>query len=382
LTLSAPVQQAIEAELSAKFGVNVQIADDMQNFRSSSVYRCALQQSPGGTAPNRVIVRVPREGTIRSGRMGLSIEQAALEYLASLGSTLAPRFLAGGGAAGFVVTEDLGNHPSLLDILLAKDPEAAGQGMIAFARGLGRLHTQTAGQPESIHAALPVVRVPVVEHWQQVQKAVMQLGLPTPQQIEGDIEAITCLLAESGGCLSLSNGDCSVVNCQISDGNIRFFDFEEACFQYPLIDAAVLRFPYPTGGPPWYLPPEVTLKGEAAYRAELAKVCPVAQDDNQWERGMAAAVAAWTILRLTRLPKVDAGPDRDAWRLLPSDWSASIPIRSRRQQLVSILETCIDSIHRADTFESFGAWCERLADALRERWPEAAETLPLYPAFV
>jgi aminoglycoside/choline kinase family phosphotransferase len=70
----------------------------------------------------------------------LDNERAALEYLTEIGSPLAPRFLAGSGAAGFLVTEDLGPHPSLLDILLGENPETAKQAPIDFARGLGRLH--------------------------------------------------------------------------------------------------------------------------------------------------------------------------------------------------------------------------------------------------
>ena len=67
----------------------------------------------------------------------------------------------------------------------------------------------------------------------------------------------------------------------------------------------------------------------------------------------------------------------DANTILP----ASVPVRSRRQQLVAILETCIASTRRASAFESLAAWCECLVEALRERWPEAANALPFYPAF-
>jgi len=148
------------------------------------------------------------------------------------------------------------------------------------------------------------------------------------------------------------------------------------------VDAAVLRYPYPTGGPPWHLPQKIGIQIEAVYRATLAEVRAVAQDDNSFEQGMAAGCAAWTILRLARLPRVDAGPDRDRWLLLPPGWSGPIPIRSRRQQLVAILDTCISSARRAGTFEVLAAWCESLVDALRRRWPEATEELPLYPAFL
>lgn len=374
------VRQAVEDALSQRFGGRVQVAAEAQ-FRPSCVFRCTLLQSPPGAAPETVIVRIPREGTSRSGGIGLHNERAALECLAAIGSSLAPRFLAGGGAAGFLVTEDLGDHPSLLDLLLGRDLEAAGQGTLAFARGLGTLHAQTAGLPEGRRAGLAVGRVPVAEHWQQVREAVARLGLPTPQGVDGDIEEIAHLCAEPSDCLALSSGDCSVVNCKVSGDDVRFFDFEEACFRHPLVDAVVLRYPYPTGGPPWRLPREVASRMEAAYRAELARGCPVAEDDGRYERDLAAACAAWTIVRLARLPKVDAGPDQDPWQHLPPGWSGPAPIRSRRRQLVAILETCLTSARRADAFAALAAWCERLTDALRERWPEAAEEAPLYPAF-
>lgn len=380
MTLPDAVRQAAEDALSARFEGRVRIAAEVQNFWPSCVFRCTLLPSSHGTAPDTVIVRVPREGTARTGRTRLHNEQVALTYLNAIGSALAPVHLAGGGEAGFLVTEDLGAAPSLLDLLLGQAPEAARQGIFAFARGLGRLHTQTAGQCESLRVALPVVPVPVAEHWQQVRDAVAQIGLPAPDGVDGDVKALARLLAEPGDDLALSSGDPSVVNCKISGGRVRFFDFEAACFRHPLMDAVILRYLYPTGGPPWRLPYEVTLGVEAAYREELAPVYSVAQDD-RYERGMAAASAAWAILRLARLPKVDAGPDRDPWLLLPPDWSAPVPTRSRRRQLVAILETCIASAHRACAFEALAAWCECLADALHGRWPEAAEALPLYPAF-
>ncbi len=382
MTLSATVRQTVEAALSAKFGGSVQIAADVQNFWPSSVFRCALRQSPGGTAPETVIVRVPREGTARTSRTGLHYEQAVLEYLTDISSNLAPRFLAGGNAAGFLVTEDLGNHPSLLDLLLGKNPEAARQGTLAFAHGLGRLHAQTAIQAKALRSALPITNVPIADHWHQVRNVVAMLALPAPHGVAGDIESLARLLEKPSDCLALSSGDCSVVNCQINHDNVRFFDFEEACFRHPLLDAVVLRYPYPTGGPPWQLPHEVALQSESAYRAELAQVYPIFHNDNDYERSMAASVAAWTILRLARMPKVNAGPDQDPWLLLPPGWMAPIPTRSRRRQLVAILETCIASARRAGAFEAFAAWCECLTDALHERWPEAAEHLPLYPAFL
>lgn len=383
VTLPAAIRRAVEVGLSERFGATVRVIK-AHTIGPCRVFRCTLR-SCDGAAPGTVIVRIPREeGAARSGEDPLGRERAALEYLTAVGSTLAPRFLAGGAGAGFLASEDLGAGPSLLDLLLGEDPETATQAALAFARGLGTLHAQTA--PRAFAggglASLPHAPDPVAEYWRQVREAVGRLGLPAPPPGVGrDVAEISRVLAEPGDCLALSSGDPSVVNCKVSGGSVRFFDFEEACFRHAFSDAAVLRFFYPTGGPPWRLPPSVALRAEAAYRTELAMACPSASSDASYEGGMAAACAAWMIVRLARLARVDAGPDRDAWPLLPPGWSGPVPTRSRRRQLVSILETWLASADRAREFAALAAWCARFTDALRARWPEASEELPLYPAF-
>ena len=188
-------------------------------------------------------------------------------------------------------------------------------------------------------------------------------------------------LAAPGSYLALSNGDASPVNCKVTNGAFQFFDFEAASFRHALVDASVLRYLYPTGGPAWPLPEEVAQPIEPAYREELARGCTVALADASYERGMAVACAAWTILRMARLSRVDAGPDRDIWPLVPVGWSGPLPTRSRRRHLVAIVGTCVASARRAGTLEALAAWCERPVGALHARWPEATEELPLYPAF-
>jgi len=375
-TIPVAVRQTVEDRLSDRYSKPITVAM-VQHLWPSSVFRCTLQSSDGAV-PATVIVRIPREGVARSGSAVLDSERIALEYLTAIGSMLAPRFFAGGAEAGFLASEDLGVGPSLLDLLLGINTRAATEGALAFARSLGRLHAQTIHHPP---IGLPDAHISVAEHWQQVQEAVTQLGLPAPYGVEKDVAEIDHVLNTSGDFTALSSGDPSVVNCKVIDGTVRFFDFEEACFRHAFIDAVVLRYLYPTGGPAWQLPPGITASIESAYRAELAQVYPRVQEDSRYETGMAAACAAWMIIRMARLLRVDAGPDRDPWQLLPPGWSGPVPMRSRRRQLVSILETSIVAMNRASAFDGLADWCERVTDTLRTRWPEATDELPLYPAF-
>jgi hypothetical protein len=390
-TLTPTTRGAVERLLSARFGAPVRIARATE-FPYSQVARCALEAA-NGDAPPTVIVRILRDEPARSGPARLHNERAALEFLTSLGSALAPRVIAGDAAAGLLVAEDLGTHPSLLDLLLGDDGEAARQGLLAFARGLGTLHAQTAGRASDYaeHRARLAPADPdpegltapgrVAESWSRVRDAVARLGLPRPRDVDDDVAEVARVLAAPGAYLALSSGDPSPVNCTVANGAVRFFDFEAAGFRHALIDATVLRYPYPTGGPVWRLPPAVAALVEPAYREAVAPACPDALDDAGYERGMAAASAAWTILRLARLERVEAGPDRDPWPLVPAGWSAPIPTRSRRRQLVSIVETGAASARRAGALDALAAWLDGMIDALRARWPEAMEAIPLYPAF-
>ena len=380
----ASIREAVECGLSERFGVSVRVAE-VQNIWPSQVFRCLLDvwKPASNAVPGTVIVRLPRDGVARSGSDPLDCERAALQHLTAVGTTLAPLYLAGGSEARFLASEDLGTAPSLLDLLLGKDPEAATQGALSFAQSLGLLHAQTfQGEPRTANQAnLPHARKPIQERWEQVKASAAQLGLPTPQGVDQDIAEIIKTLADTSAYFALSSGDPSVVNCKVINGSVRFFDFETACLRHALVDAAVLHFFYPTGGPAWRLSDGMALQIESVYRTELARVCPAATEDASFCGGIAAAGAAWIILRMARLPLVDAGPDRDTWQLLPPDWSGPIPTRSRRRQLVSIIETWISLASRANALGALSTWCERITGALRDRWPEAREELPFYPAF-
>jgi len=109
------------------------------------VTRCTIEGDTGGV-PGSVIVKVRRpEVHRRSEPERLHHEQAALEFLTSIGSTAGPRLLTADNEAGILVMEDLGIGPALEDLLVGSDTSRAEQGLIAFATALGRMHATTAG---------------------------------------------------------------------------------------------------------------------------------------------------------------------------------------------------------------------------------------------
>lgn len=153
VTVPLAVRWTVEHLLSVRFGMRVRVAG-VEDFPYSRVSRCTLEAA-SGAVPTTVIVRVPRgpgDDPARSSLARLRNERAALEFLSLIGSTLVPRYIAGDAAAGILITEDLGTDSSLLDLLLGDDREAARQGLLAFARGLGTLHAQTVGRAPEYNA--------------------------------------------------------------------------------------------------------------------------------------------------------------------------------------------------------------------------------------
>jgi len=100
-TLSLTLRRMVETMLSVHFDARVRIAG-VQDFPYSTVSRCTLDAG-GSTVPQTVVVRLLRKDAARSQPTRLHNEQAALEFLSSIGSTLAPRFIVGDASAGILI---------------------------------------------------------------------------------------------------------------------------------------------------------------------------------------------------------------------------------------------------------------------------------------
>jgi hypothetical protein len=111
---------------------------------------------------------------------------------------------------------------------------------------------------------------------------------------------------------------------------------------------------------------------ESAYRAELARGCPAAQDDLLFGPAVVEACAYWTLRLCSRNP-------RTILELLDQDreWGIST-IRQRVLLRAGILEQLTaESGHLV----ALGATFADIAAKLRTRWPAEADAMPYYPAF-
>ncbi|UVI31848.1 hypothetical protein [Paenibacillus spongiae] len=347
------------------------------------VVRCLIE-ADNSTLPASVIVKLRRLAAHgRSELFRFHNETAALEFLTSIGSTIGPQFLAADDEAGILVMEDLGNGPSLEDLLMGSDSSAAADGLVAFAEALGRMHAATAGhavkyyqlrsrdeKTDSAFDRVSILGLGIERMWSSLQEIMANSPfLPAPLAIHSDIDELLHVLSEPGPFLAFSNGDTCPANCRMTENGLRLFDFEHASFRHTLLDAAALRFPFPACGCWSRLPEHVARRAEDAYRKEMARSCPGVLDPAKFEHGLTVACAAWTIVRMVRLPKLDQG-------------DVPHPIGfSRRGQLLDTIDITVNCSQQSRSLQPLASWLASVSDALRARWPHVPSTQPFYPAF-
>ncbi|MEU4087075.1 hypothetical protein [Streptomyces aureus] len=334
---------------------------DLGGSSRSTVLRCA-------TADGRsVIVKAYGDGpdSLRC----FTAEAAGL----SLGIA-GPEVLGVDTAIPLLVMADLGDAPTLADVLLGNDPAAAEAGLLAWARGLGRLAAA------SVHRRADLTRL-----WARYDR-----GMPSWEEdpwIPRNPASLLALLDEAGIAApaglaeelarigtaggeeypAFTPGDTCPDNNLLTAEGLRLIDFEAACYQSVFMTAAYCRMPFSSCWCVFALPPGTAAEIERAYRDEVVGVYPALADDDVWQAGMRGAIAVWTVDATVRVLPRSA---QDA-PLHPT----RRPVPTRRQLLRHRWEM-------ASELEEFPALAETMRSLLREvagDWDVPA--LPGYPAF-
>ncbi|WP_426502147.1 phosphotransferase family protein [Dactylosporangium sp. McL0621] len=327
-----------------------------------------------------VVVKTRRaDGAGHGGPAGLRREEAALRTVAPTG--VAARFIASDQAAGVVVTTDLADGPTLENVLLGADADAAARAVVELGVAVGRLHAGTRSAGEGYRRALaglgapetdagPGLPWPGVDRWRDVEVACAGLGLPDARGAAGDAAFVEDRIADAGPFAALTHTDLNPGNALVTPQGVRLVDFEGAIFGHLGFDVSFLHFPFPMYSAHWAtLPGSVVTEADRAYRRELAESMP-AEVLGRLDQALAVGAAAALAVRVQRLPLL-AAPGQ------PPDTS-----RRRRAQLVQQIRVFTGLAERAATLPAMAAWFARLADAMSARWPDATTPPPaVFPAF-
>ncbi|MER7769551.1 hypothetical protein [Kitasatospora sp. NPDC096140] len=334
---------------------------DLGGSTRTTVLRCR-------TAEGRSVVVKAYTGG-RDALRGFTAEAAGL----ALGLA-GPEVLGVDREVPLLVLADLGDAPTLADLLLGDDPKAAEEGLLAWAVGLGRLAARSVDRRADLTRlwARYDTGTPTWAEDPWIARAAAALpgvleaaGVAVPDGLGAELARIGTAGGEEYP--AFTPGDTCPDNNLLTPDGLRLLDFEAADFQSVFLTAAYCRMPFSSCWCVFALPDGLARRIEAAYRAEVVPVYPALAKDAVWEDGMRRAVAVWTVhATLGLLPRTaEDGPMHRTRR----------PVPTRRQVLRHRWETAA----RLDGLPAFTETMRRLLREVADGW--RVDPLPGYPCF-
>ena len=384
-TVSAPVLAAAEGLLARKLGREVALGDVVRlsdDGRRNELLRA--RDLSGGSPASFIIKRVvvdsynPEDAASWDTRRFFS-DWAGAEFLsAALDTPRSPRFYAGDYSLGFFILEDLGDHQSLVEPLLEEGAASAERASLTFSATMGSIHAGTIGRFGTFESLLRRINPSLAifsraatelgDRVNQLHDVLEGLGIPLGTGFPQELQTVLSAIESPGPFFSYVHGDPCPDNVSWNGRTMRLIDFEFGGFGHALMDGVYGRMAFPTCWCANRLPNDVLARMEAAYRVELAKGCPEAQEDRIFDAALAIACGFWLLSTLSR----------DLSRAVEADrtWG----IGTMRQRLLARLEAFITFAGESDQLPALRAMASRLLDVLHKAWPETSP-LPLYPAF-
>ncbi|HEY6541010.1 MAG TPA: phosphotransferase [Ktedonobacteraceae bacterium] len=373
--------------LSETFGEPVYLGEgsDLGGSNRSLVLRFPMQGGPEA-APGSVIVKRAVSANFDPDISNepawlLFNDWASLQFLGEIAASehFAPIFYGGDRSAGLFVMEDLGDGTRLDHLLLGHDPEAAESGLMAYASMHGRLHALSMAKREEflrIREALgPTTPFPVEYYsygWLKpaLHMLAERLNEPVQPAVDDELEALKDMLVHPGPFLGFMQDDACPDNRMLVGDNWRMIDFEGAHYGHVLLEGTCCRMPMPTCWCVYRLPQRIMQQAEATYRAELAKGCPEAMNEEMFAQGVVGASVAWALGFHQFM--------RPLGKMLHED--RTLAALSDRQRYLLYLNNAALSSIELHVMPAIGAILLALTRKLSELWPEAVEP-PYYPAF-
>ena len=298
----------------------------------------------------------------------LDTEQRALTLLGETGVPCAPRLLAFDDAAGVLVMEDLTPARSIQELLSGTDGIQSMAALVALAARTGAMHAASRPIASGAWHAHSIFERDVRERWRRLVAAANQLSFPDPAPAAMDVEALIDALPDARW-RTLTHGDITPGNAVICDSEVRLVDFEGAGPRHACLDGAAFRLCFPQYGQWAAIPPDIVAAMDRAYRRELARGVPLAENEAAYNAAMATGCAAWAIVRLSRL-SVIATEDQDPVEKL-----------RRRTQIVHTVESGVTTARQANAYPALTAWLNAVTGEMRRRWPEVNAEPRRFPAF-
>jgi hypothetical protein len=305
---------------------------------------------------------------------------AGLEFLTRVmgEDSPAPAFIAGDRKTGYFIMEDIHVGLDPAQALLGQDPQLARGLMLAIAVELGRMHAATAGRLEEYKPLRLALGRQGDHEVQRVSKLVSSwissldsLDLSLDRGATDDLERVRQTVLHPGPFLAHVHGDPCPDNWWQVAGRMRLFDFELGGFRHALQDGVYGRIHFPTCWCVNRFPEDLPEAMENAYRSELVLGCPQAGEDGVFYPAVVELCAFWFLVTCQWRNGLAALMKEDG------QWG----IATLRQRVLVRGQVLVELTSQFHHLEALGASVARLLELLRNRWPEEADQMPLYPAF-
>lgn len=380
--LTTARRDLVLARLSRLAGEPVTVVDEQHVGHAwAPVTRWVLDRDLPGSGGTVMIKTRRVDDSGHGGPAYLRREAAGLRTAAPTG--VAAALIDFDDGAGVAIQSDLGDGPTLQDLLLDRDhPDAASRaaaGMVDLAVATARLHAGTLGRGLDHQRELDRFAADVVtggayafgpERWDKIEADCAALGLPPAGPAREEVRALLGRIAQPGPYGALVHLDLNPTNVLITDAGARLVDFEGCRYGHLGLDACFLSYPFPHHAAPWgVLPDTVVEAAELAYRTALADG-GADQVLAGHDRVLADGAAITLIGRISRLPLVASADQsaQDAWR--------------RRGQILHQIGVFARLAEPAGGLGAFTDWLHRLAGAMIARWPDTGDPPPpFFPAF-
>ena len=315
---------------------------------------------------------------------------AGIEFLTEIGSDHAPRFYAGSLEHKFILIEDLGlPHPSLVGPLTRSYSQTnileATYALITYVRRIGRMQVDTFGKSDQFTAILNriyphahrfnfLLEVDVADMMKQFQQLIRE----NSQAFQKELQNVVEFSKYNTDFHVFLHGDICPDNVYYQGHEIKLIDFEFGDFGNALIDGVYLRMNMPSCWCSKAVPKPILYQMEAAYRDELRKGIPAANDDYAYNKQLTYACAYWLIRTLSAMdvnrewicPSGPVEPD--------SEWNPKE--NGFRPRILSRLDSFIECSKNTGHLPNFCEASIRLLSHLKTAWPESLP-IDVYPVF-
>lgn len=384
---------ATEAILARAWGGPVRLGT-WDELVYNKAYRFHILQAPNhgsSPAPTTVILKKARpkpdqpydpDATTWNPAWRFLADWTGTEFLSTLPTSTphSPRFLGGDRDVGVFVMDDLGRRESLLTRLMGDNPAAAEQALLWHAEALGRLHADTMGQQDGYHRIRDALGPRVVQSDAQawcdlgtardaLHAGFRTIGVVPAPGFDGEYRHLTHAIVDPGPFAAYTHCDPCPDNNLIVGERIQLLDFERSGYHHALLDAVYGRLCFPSCGYANRLPARLALRMEAAYRAQIVETCPQAADDVRFGQEIVHACVYWIISNGNWL-LASAYKDDYQWGL--ATWRQRVLLR------LGLVVQATESLHHLPAMGETARLC---LQRLRQIWPVAVQTMPLYPTF-